>query len=779
MQIEATISAVNEAAKVVGTTWPLYSFVTSNPLSGYESTSFEKACVEAYLRTGNSPYPESSFFRNAIRDHLITEHDLQHLLNTHQIPGTLEDFFEELDHFQNTSTVNSNHQVDKILVKWLSVFLDEGLASWQMPGKQQGFYKAWRNLAKYDQDLKLPKDLTLPKSSLEVINQLTGDLPKATQQELFESHFTALPGWVGYIKYRKDQQTQWQEAYPLNLEDYLAVRLLITDVLGMDIRPKSSPVKQHMNMLKLIHECLSLVEEAWQSHLLKKLSLKNQSRTEKNNPDAQLVFCIDTRSELIRRNIEDKGNYETFGYAGFFGIAMDYETPFSQISKKSCPPILDSAYKVSEKEKQSKSKDFASLHKKYAQHSFKNYFLRRMKNILPSAFGYVEGAGLVYGVQLIKRSFNLWGEKPGRKDSGSEIESICDTEIHKASDSEALKVEEQSLIVKSAFELMGWKKFAPLVVFAGHGSHTSNNPFASSLDCGACAASPGRHNARMMARLANSKEVQQVLKQKHGIDIPEDTYFLAAEHNTTTDEITLFDADAPGQFQEHIQRLQSDLKKAQSTATAERLGDYKSVERAYRKSTDWSETRPEWGLAKNAGFIIGSRRLTEQSNLEGECFLHSYDWKTDQNAEALNAILNGPMVVTQWINTHYYFSTVDNQSFGGGSKITHNIVGKFGVVQGNGGDLKVGLPLQSVKMSDTENYHQPQRLSVYVEAPQGRLEQLLKANPHLKQLIENQWIHLLVIDPEKNNQVLRYTGKLSWESLNLKSRSKTHGFVKA
>lgn len=137
----------------------------------------------------------------------------------------------------------------------------------------------------------------------------------------------------------------------------------------------------------------------------------------------------------------------------------------------------------------------------------------------------------------------------------------------------------------------------------------------------------------------------------------------------------------------------------------------------------------------------------------------------DEDGSALNAILNGPMVVTQWINNHYYFSTVDNNNYGSGSKITHNITGKFGVIQGNGGDLKTGLPLQSVKLSDKENYHQPQRLSVFVNAPKQRIDKLISENEKIRELIENQWIHLLVINPLENNKVEKFTKSEKWNQI--------------
>jgi hypothetical protein len=155
--------------------------------------------------------------------------------------------------------------------------------------------------------------------------------------------------------------------------------------------------------------------------------------------------------------------------------------------------------------------------------------------------------------------------------------------------------------------------------------------------------------------------------------------------------------------------------------------------------------------------------------LDGRCFLHSYNWEKDKSGKALEAIMQGPMVVTQWINNHYYFSTVDNEVFGGGSKITHNITGKFAVVQGNGGDIKMGLPLQSVMESDVEMYHQPLRLSVAIQAPLARVSDILLRNVHLKSLLDNEWIYLMVMDPLDGNKIHQYQQDGNWGSTNQKS----------
>jgi uncharacterized protein YbcC (UPF0753/DUF2309 family) len=306
---------------------------------------------------------------------------------------------------------------------------------------------------------------------------------------------------------------------------------------------------------------------------------------------------------------------------------------------------------------------------------------------------------------------------------------------------------------------MGWDHFAPLVVFAGHGSQTSNNPFQSSLDCGACAGNNGRHNARLLADICNEPEIRELLAKENNIQIPEETWFIGADHNTTTNHIHLFDSNVPENYQKQLRKLKTNLTAAQHTANREqfnltREGIRKTMREARRRAADWAETRPEWGLAGNASFIIGRRELTSHLDLEARSFLHSYDWKQDPDGDKLEAILQGPMVVTQWINNHYYFATVDNEHMGGGTKVTLNVTGKYGVVQGNGGDLKFGLPLESLQEDDHILQHLPLRLTVLVQAPRSRVESIIsKHRDTLYNLVKNEWIYLAVLDPEMDNEV--------------------------
>lgn len=772
MKRDHLLQTINTASKSIGKTWPLYAFVTSNPLSGYESKHFQEATKKAEKLMGGQLLPKAEMLREAWENGDIEKKELQQLFNEYNIDYSIEDSLTEIEANTNTESKNPSHPLDTQMIKWLMSYMDEGLSEWSMPNKEKGFYKAWLSLAKYDQPLKSGAS-KLPKSSEEALTQILKEYTEEEQLNIFEYHLSALPGWAGYIKYRMESNSEWQQHYSINLEEYLAVRLSIAQIINSDILPKHQTSEEKKQARELSYIWLKAWEQSWQKKLSLELNdslVHSEEKLKKDKtPDAQMVFCIDTRSELIRRHIESKGNYETFGYAGFFGIAMDYQAIGEDIIKKSCPPIVASSYKVTEQPKEHTSEQAKAYQKRQTRKKFTDHFLNRMKHMLPSAFGYVEGSGFFYGISLFLRTV-IPGKlyNPEKKERQS-YESSChpsleSNELSQKSDQISLK--EKVAIVKSGFNLMGWRTFSPLVLFVGHGSHSANNPFGSSLDCGACAASPGRHNARMLALLANLPEVRKALKEQD-INIPDSTVFLGAEHNTTTDEIVIFDSELPSSHENELKELKKDLSKAQITATSERYdNDKNSVKTAHTKTNDWSEIRPEWGLAKNKGFVIGPRSLSQDMNLEGNCFLHSYDWKLDTEGKSLEGIMQGPMVVTQWINNHYYFSTVDNENYGGGSKISHNITGGFGVLQGNGSDLKMGLPLQSVNLTDQKNYHQPLRLSVFIQAPLDRVTTILERNESLKSLLDNEWIYLLVIDPTKDNQIKKYDSKLEWKDVN-------------
>jgi len=779
MSTEHTIEdSIDKAATTVGSVWPIHSFVTANPLSGFEDMPFSEAVTQAGDLLGGRGYPSPETFQTALDDGQIDPELLDSELAERGYEQDPETLLERMETSVETERPNTDaEQVDHVLTKWLSAFLDEGQAQWSMPNREDGFYSAFRSVAAYDGQIPDEEVVAdLPESPLEAIETVLEPYPESQWVPIFEEQFAALPGWSGFIKQRVADDGAWQSTYPITLEGYLAARLTLLEAFGAGVEPSTGPDSADDEAADELAEAfLNAWEASYRSEVVESVASESEALADSDpfgRPDAQLVFCIDTRSEIIRRHIEDAGDYETHGYAGFFGIPMEYQGYDSEVSVDACPPILDAQHRISEIPT---DRDTQTSHDRWSRlREATGEVIETLKTNPATAFGFVESAGSGYGLALAARTL-----VPGRvydllettDDAVADDHEFYEPIVHHqhtyAGDLPVgLTHEEKVEYAASAFELMGWEEFSRLVVFTGHASETANNPYDSSLDCGACAGNPGGPSARVLATICNDAEVKAALSER-GFDIPDDTVFLAGEHNTTTDEVELFADGVPESHADDLEQLRADLETARENATAERAesmggDDSKGVSETERRAADWAETRPEWGLAGNAGFVIGPRGLTNDLDLDGRAFLHSYDWSTDPDGDALEAILTGPMVVTQWINTQYYFSTVDNSAYGGGSKVTHNPVGNVGVYQGNGGDLMTGLPLQSVMAADDKPYHQPLRLSTVIHAPVERVTGVLAAHEELTELLDNDWLSLTVVDPTQNHRAFHYEEDLEW-----------------
>jgi uncharacterized protein YbcC (UPF0753/DUF2309 family) len=487
-------------------------------------------------------------------------------------------------------------------------------------------------------------------------------------------------------------------------------------------------------------------------------------------PTAQAVFCIDVRSEVFRRALEaaDSG-IATRGFAGFFGLPIAYNPLGSGLVRPQLPgllaPALTAVDDVGGPEAQADGLPLGQALARRRQLSLQAAGRwQAFRGAASSAFSFVEACGLAYSAKLLKGSLGL--AQPEHATSAG----LSPQEMRQVKPSLPAPADASALLaqVDTAAAVLGAMGLVPsarnplarLVLLAGHGSDTANNPHAAGLDCGACGGQTGEVNARVLAGLLNHPEVRVGLATIKGIQLPGDTWFVAGLHNTTTDEVPLFDADElPASHADDLARLRLALAAAGLGARAERaasLGlaevrDGYALGQAVRaKSNDWAETRPEWGLANNAAFVVAPRQRTQALNLQGRSFLHDYDWQVDagNGYSLLELIMTAPMVVTNWINLQYYASTVDNLRYGSGNKVLHNVVGAtIGVFEGNGGDLRIGLPLQS--LHDGQRWmHEPLRLSVFIEAPQAAIDAIIDKHAVVAQLVTNGWLHLFRLDGE-------------------------------
>jgi len=721
-------TAVDAACKRIPPLWPLQSFVAVNPFLGLTDRTFPEA-ARLIDQVGHGPMlMDAAYYRSKCRAGAIGEEQiaaaytdctglaaprqasawLEEQLVRDEVSARVPTVADWIDHARGTNWAGF---VTDEISKWCSSYFDRAQSRWAMPRREGSLYAAWKHAASIDLNpevygLRGFRTLVraLPESEEAAIAQLLFLLGVRGEEaeDFLHRQLMSIFGWSAWSVYQERETPG--ENVPRQL---LAIRLAYDAALlaigdGFDAGRKIS-APSSFTAAKYVAQVAA--ESTFRSALAARLAAATAGEAGAARKRLQAVFCIDVRSEGYRRALEAQADgIETIGFAGFFGMALEFG------DSARCPVLISPQQSVQSEEAR-------------PGQSWLSEAWSRLRGSASACFPAVEAGGLWYGLAIAKRMLG-----------GPE----------KAAGSPALKweipLEARVQLVADALRNMSVEAsaLAPIVLICGHGSSTVNNPYGSSLDCGACGGHKGDVNARVAAALMNDPEVREELTRR-GIAIPADTVFVAGLHVTTTNEVVLYDAGRLSAQQR--EELQGWLRGASAHKGSEGV----------RRSRDWSEVRPEWGLAGNAAFIAAPRSRTRSLDLGGRAFLHDYDAAADADGSVLSLILSAPVVVASWINLQYYGSTVNNQLFGSGNKVLHNVVGTFGIWEGNAGDLRTGLPMQS--LHDGTNWvHEPLRLQVFVEAPRVRIDAVLAAHPHVRQLVENNWIDLIAMEGEAFHQ---------------------------
>ncbi len=788
------LSAVaDRAARQIPPVWPLASYVAVNPFLG--QTEETLADVGARLgRVGGTPVTmPRTWYQDRIASGKISHADLTAALAASPHPGkplnvaalkaaaaTVRPAREALPTIADLAAKASQEDwpglVSNCFGNWAAGYFDQGQALWAAPRGR----RAWAAYTAHASHDLTPEIMGLrgfgvfaaeaPQNPLEAIAravQRLGLSPTALDSYFHQLLFS-LGGWAQYARTQL-WRAELAEETDVTITDFLAIRLLWEEALfaqheaaiGEDWAraQKAHETPVAAGDAEIIDEILQeAAERAAQCGLAETLAAPAAARGEAR-PALQMAFCIDVRSEVFRRALEAVDtSIRTLGFAGFFGVFAKHRSFASDVDELRLPVLLNPTVTSCSGGVEQEKSDLAARYSARAKRAW-----GRFKLAAVSSFAFVEAMGPVYIAKLLRDALGF-----NTTATVSDLAPRFDPE---------LSLEARTDAAESILRAMSLTNgFARLVLLAGHGANVVNNPHASGLQCGACGGYSGEVNARLLASLLNDAEVRRGLEVR-GINVPGDTLFVGALHDTTSDAVTLYDKDMATKT--HAE----DLTQARQWLAA--AGRLTRGERALRlpratgqgdiagRARDWAEVRPEWALAGCKAFIAAPRTRTSGRNLEGRAFLHDYDWKQDSGNgfAVLELIMTAPVVVASWISLQYYGSTVAPDTFGSGNKLLHNVVGGVGVFEGNGGQMRAGLSWQSVH--DGEHYvHDPLRLSVCIEAPREAMNSILERHESVRALFDNRWLHLFAMD-EEGRLAQRYVGDLNWEAVEPSASAQT------
>jgi uncharacterized protein YbcC (UPF0753/DUF2309 family) len=692
--------------------------------------------------------------------------------------------------------------VDEEAARWTTAYLDDGTTAWDIPTRGAGLYAGWKSLALLDRRLPRPVRSRLVDQPADAGRALFGVLQvtgfsQSGQLAFLEGQLASLPGWAAYINGQSGEL----------LVEYLALRAVLEHAFvdsavgwvtclnavtsartddGLDTDPIGGParldaavdgagVERAGASVAELDSCtrvlaavpvghrqwvwLNAYEQGYRSALLALLP-RQEATVPGESARHAVVMCIDPRSEGLRRHIEVDGVVETFGFAGFFAVAMAYRDVAGGEASPQCPVLLEPRFSVDERPDQGAVEQVARQLRGRRLEAGGHDGFHGAKDDFLGPFALAEAGGWIAAPLSAGRTFAPRSYQRLRSFVHRWVAPPAATELVPEP---GITFDEQLLFARVLLASTGLHRTsATLILLCGHGSTTENNPYRSALDCGACGGHRGAPNARIAATILNRSEIREALAAD-GIELTKDVWFVAGEHDTATDEVTLLDVHlVPEAFSDDLTDLSIRLDGAGRSLVEERSltlpGTRRGsgVVRSVRsRSADWAQVMPEWGLAGNAAFIVGPRAMTVGVDLGRRVFLHSYDAAADSVGDALETILTAPMVVAQWINCQYYFSSVAPDVFGAGTKTVHNVAGGgVGVVAGPEGDLLLGLPWQSVGLGD-RLVHEPLRLLTVIQAPLERIDAVVNRNQILRELFGNGWVAVAARQDEQSPWMAR------------------------
>lgn len=803
-------AAIDAACARIAPSWPLDRLIAVNPHWGWVGTPIAEAAAELASLSGARFHLPRAWIRGRLDAGELRLADLRRAVSTSETTRTVAELLEALETEAPTVTPHPlitdlrDRMHDRVheatwrelalqsIGRAAEAWFDRDQSVWR-PDPALDLYALWCTLARSDVAPRIQLGLRgwreavdeLPTSPHALIVEAleTLGVPKAGREAYLTALLLSVQGWASACAFRR-WEARLAGSDDSTIEALLAVRLawellLFRTAAGTDLAVRWRQARTAWQVsAPQVHRdqeidwlLLRAVELRYHERLAGGLAAVRTGPSLRFGPSApattrvQAVFCIDVRSEVLRRQLESiTPGVQTLGFAGFFGLPLAYAPPGAgmrpQLPGLLAPTLLAEDFGSAVGTARLAAQDDADRADSW----------RGLSRGAVGAFPMVEATGLAAVSSLLRGDLARTPRLTDASRRGVSGEAAATPMLHRRLDGTPLGPAERAAIAADALRAMSLTEgFAELVVFVGHGATVTNNPQAAGLACGACGGQSGEVNARALAALLNDPDVRAHLATR-AIVIPDATRFVGAVHDTVTDVVRCFpEPTVAVSHREALEALGQSFRLAGERVRRERAGrlgihpggGVHHLVETERRAADWSEVRPEWALARNAAFIAAPRARTRPLDLDGRVFLHDYVWQRDTGFSVLETILTAPVVVAHWINLQYFASTVDPERYGSGDKTLHNVVGgRLGVFEGAGGDLRIGLARQSVH-DGTGLVHEPLRLAVYLEAPEGPIEATLARQSTVRALVEHEWIHLYRIDSEDGTVRWRRRGR--WE----------------